>query len=307
MEAILTYDPNEGYTPAYNPVLMPHPESDWEATDVRDPYVVENDGTYYMFYAGQDSNGTPYIGYATSQNGKKWFRANENPVLTGGAEGFDRYGVTAPVVHKEGGIWAMYYAAIAESGERPTSIGRATASSLEEPWERSDIPVLTVGESPAWDSLSITSGSVVDVNGLLRLYYSGFSANQEIGIGYAESTDGIIWTKHDEPVLTGGEPGDWDEIVYAPFVHMRDGTWEMYYHGDPFRSRETHDIGLGVATGADGIKWTRTSEAFLNSREDERFPHMPAVLEVGDYLYLYYASIVKGGGSSQIELHILPK
>jgi len=304
MEAILSFDLNKGYTPAYNPILMPNIKSDWEATDVRDPYVVENDGMYYMFHAGQDSNGIPSIGYTTSQNGKKWFRAGENPVLTGSREGFDRYGVTAPVIHKEGDVWAMYYAAIPQPGERPTSIGRAVASRLDGPWERSDVPILIAGEPLEWDSLSITPGSVVDVNGRMRLYYSGFAANQEIGIGYAESTDGITWVKHGDPVLPGGGFGDWDEIVYAPFVQIRDGVWEMYYHGDPFSSRETNDIGLGLATSTDGITWVRPGKPFLVSEDESRFLHTPAVLQIGDYIYVYFSSLLKEGGVGRIEFHV---
>ena len=307
MESILTYDPNEGYTPAYNPVLEPNPESEWEATEVRDPYVVEDDGAYYMFYAGQNINGAPSIGYATSQNGKKWFRANENPVLTGSGGGFDGYGVTAPVIHRQGDIWVMYYAGIAKPEGRPTSIGRATASSLEGPWERSDIPTITVGESPEWDSLSITPGSVVDAAGRMRLYYSGFSASQEIGVGYAESINDTTWTKHGDPVLSGGERGDWDEIIYAPFVQYRDGVWEMYYHGDPFSSRDTNMIGLGFATSMDGITWVRPDKPFLVSEDESRFLHTPAVLQIGDFIYVYFSSLPNGSGEGHIGLHVFSK
>ena len=307
MEAILAFDSDNGYVPAYNPILEPSLDHEWESTDVRDPYVVEFEGTYYMFYAGQDASGAPSIGYATSDNGRKWFRSKSNPVLVGNGEGFDGYGVTAPVVRREGEVWALYYAAIDRSGARPTSIGRATASSLEGPWERSDIPLITIGESPAWDSLSITPGSVLDVGGKTRLYYSGFSANQDIGVGYAESVDSVTWTKFGDPVLHGAGRGNWDEIVYAPFVHLRDGVWELFYHGDPISSRSSNEIGLGIATSTNGIEWTRPEEPFLVSREDNRFPHTPSAMEVGDYIYVYYASVVNGGTASQIEMTVLPK
>ncbi|HAV77815.1 MAG TPA: hypothetical protein DCX53_10750, partial [Anaerolineae bacterium] len=140
MDAILAFDPSSGYIPAYNPILEPSLPNEWESADVRDPYVVEFEGTYYMFYAGQDVNGASSIGYATSQNGRKWFRSKSNPVLMGSGEGYDGYGVSAPAIHREGDVWAMYYAAIEKPGGRPTAIGRATALSLKGPWERSEIP-----------------------------------------------------------------------------------------------------------------------------------------------------------------------
>jgi hypothetical protein len=279
---------------------------------------LEVDGIYYMFFAGQDANGTSSIGYAVSQNGKKWFRRAPNPIFTGDGEGFDANGVTAPVVQIEDGIWTLYYGAI-ENGTRPTSIGRATAESPAGPWVRDEAPLLTVGESPTWDSLSITPGSVVDVNGAKRLYYSGFSAEQVIGVGYAESTDGTTWIKYNDPettlaafmgndpVLSGGRSGSWDYIVYAPFVQVRDGIWEMFYHGDPLGTGGSNEIGLGVANSTDGIEWERATDPFLISQEEGRFPHTPAVIEVGNFLYVYYASVETDGKASQIEIAILPK
>ena len=107
--------------------------------------------------------------------------------------------------------------------------------------------------------------------------------------------------------MIGANSGEWDEIVYAPFVQIRDGLWEMFYHGDPISSRTSNQIGLGLATSADGITWTHASEPFLVSRESGRFPHTPAALIVGDFIYVYYASVATGGTSSQIEIAILPK
>ena len=318
MEAILAFDPSSILSLAANPILAPNETDAWEQTDVRDPYVLEVDGIYYMFFAGQDANGVSSIGYAVSENGRKWFRQASNPILTGSGEGFDADGVTAPVVRLEDNVWVLYYAAI-ENGTRPTSIGRATAESLRGPWERSDIPILTIGDSPAWDSLSITPGSLMEVDGTKRLYYSGFSADQVIGIGYAESTDGITWTKYNnldttssvylesDPVLPGGRRDSWDYIVFAPFVHIHNGEWEMFYHGDPLSAGGSNQIGLGIATSVDGIEWTRAEKPFLVSREEGRFPHTPAAIEVGDYIYVYYASVVTGGKSSQIEVAMLPK
>jgi len=319
MEAIMAFDPDSAFTLANNPILEPNPKDEWETVDVRDPYVLEVDDIYYMFFAGQDANGVSSIGYAVSENGRKWFRRAPNPILTGNGEGFDANGVTAPVVRLEDDVWVLYYAAIEEPGGRPTSIGRATAESPRGPWVRDEVSLFTIGESPAWDSISITPGSIVDVNGTKRLYYSGFSADQVIGIGYAESTDGITWTKYNDPettslpymnsdpVLPGGRRGNWDYIVFAPFVHMRDGIWEMFYHGDPLSAGGSNEIGLGIATSTDGIEWERASEPFLVSQEEGRFPHTPMAFEIGDFLYVYYSSVVTGGKSSQVEIAILPK
>lgn len=318
LEAILNFDPTEGYRPAYNPILQPLAANEWESADIRDPFIVESDGTYYMFYAGQDANGQTSIGYATSQNGKKWFRSPDNPILSASEEGFDSHGVAAPVVVVEDDMWTLYYAAVSEAGGRSTAVGQAAAETPNGEWTRSSEPLLTTGETPAWDSLSITPGSVLTIDGRQHLYYSGFSDQGQIGIGLAIEEGEGQWLKHDnpqttdpafsasDPVLPGAQAGEWDEIVWAPFVQIRDGQWEMFYHGDPISSRGTNEIGIGLATSADGLTWTRPNEPFLTSSSEDRFPHTPNTLSVDDFLYVYYASVENGGTSGQIELGIIP-
>jgi hypothetical protein len=93
----------------------------------------------------------------------------------------------------------------------------------------------------------------------------------------------------------------------GPYIQLCDGMWEMFYHGDSISSRSSNEIGLGLATSADGIEWIDASEPFLVSSEEGRFPHTPAVFEVGDFIYVHYASVVTGGSSSQNEIVILPK
>jgi predicted GH43/DUF377 family glycosyl hydrolase len=319
LEAILKFDATTGYHPATNPILEPLTTNGWESADIRDPYVIQVDDAYYMFYAGQDAEGIPSIGYATSENGRKWFRARTNPILTASGEGFDSHGVAAPVVVVEDGVWTLYYGAVSEPGGRTTAIGKATATAPNEIWTRNNTPVLMTGEASAWDSLSITPGSVVTVDGGYRLYYSGFSDNGQVGIGIASSVDGVEWTKLDnpetssasfslsDPVMKGAGRNAWDEVVWAPFVEQRDGQWEMFYHGDPISNRGTREIGLGLATSADGLQWTRPDEPFLISTTENRFPHTPNVLAIGDFLYIYFASVETGGTSGQIELEILPR
>lgn len=119
--------------------------------------------------------GIPAIGYATSVNGKKWFRAGGNSVLVADGEGFDAIGVSAPVVRREDGLWVMYYAGAAEPGGRTRAIGRAEAASPDGPWIRAEDPVIIAGDGIAWDSLSITPGSFLESEERLRLFHSGFS------------------------------------------------------------------------------------------------------------------------------------
>jgi hypothetical protein len=81
----------------------------------------------------------------------------------------------------------------------------------------------------------------------------------------------------------------------------------MFYHGDPLGSAGSNEIGLGLATSTDGVEWTCADKPFLVSQEEGRFPHTPAAFVFDDFIYVYYSSVVTSGGSSQIQITILPK
>src|SRR5210317_652590 len=63
------------------------------------------------------------------------------------------------------------------------------------------------------------------------------------------------WVKHDNnPVLTIGEPGSWDDFVaYLPTVLKIDGIYHLWYEG----ARETTNAKIGYATSSDGINWEK--------------------------------------------------
>lgn len=57
-------------------------------------------------------------------------------------------------------------------------------------------PVLSHGGGATWDSDYATMCSVQLISGLYHMWYSGGQSASNEGIGYAQSTDGITWTKY---------------------------------------------------------------------------------------------------------------
>ncbi|HEY3411664.1 MAG TPA: glycosyl hydrolase family 32 [Armatimonadota bacterium] len=73
------------------------------------PHVVENNGTYYMFYcAGGPDGAHSRIHLATSNDLFKWTRHPANPMLIDGFDARD------PMALKVGGKWVLYYTANAK-------------------------------------------------------------------------------------------------------------------------------------------------------------------------------------------------
>jgi hypothetical protein len=77
-------------------------------------------------------------------------------------------------------------------------------------------------------------------------------------IGYASSPDGIHWTRADDPVLTSGDDGDWDEFgVSEANVRLEEGQYKMWFTGwrDYWYMAQR-----GYATSQDGVNWTQHND-----------------------------------------------
>ncbi|MCP4555925.1 MAG: hypothetical protein GY836_10905, partial [Herbaspirillum sp.] len=100
-----------------------------------------------------------------------------------------------------------------------------------------------------------------------KMWYAAWNDAQGTdAIGYATSTDGITWTKYNDPstttnpyansdpVLTPGSPGAWDEdAVGDPSVIKENGTYHMWFFGEGPGYSER----IGYASSTDGINWTK--------------------------------------------------
>jgi hypothetical protein len=128
---------------------------------------------------------------------------------------------------------------------------------------------LVTGVSPDWNtgtygpvcilynpSASNTGTDPFDYT--FAMYYDGTTGGVEsIGLGYSAdgNTDWQIYGSG--PVLDHGTTGDWDSdyAAYGTVIHGADGVWRMWYSGSG-PSGEAHQ-GIGYATSADGLHWTK--------------------------------------------------
>jgi len=114
-------------------------------------------------------------------------------------------------------------------------------------------PVLDPGESGTWDDDYVCDPTVL-FNGVeYQMWYAGHDGSNR-RLGYASSTDGIVWEKHpDNPVLDLGANGTWEDAIVCNPTVLFDGTqyhmWYTGYDGSNFR--------IGYASSADGIVWEK--------------------------------------------------
>ena len=67
--------------------------------------------------------------------------------------------------------------------------------------------------------------------GVYKMWYDGHNGSFD-QIGYADSPDGITWTKATEnPILRTGPPGPWDAWVFNASVVFDGWVYHMWYAG----------------------------------------------------------------------------
>jgi predicted GH43/DUF377 family glycosyl hydrolase len=136
-----------------------------------------------------------------------------------------------------------------------------------EPWTKDQgNPVLEPGEEGEWDDYSVGGPSVIEDDGILKMWYSASGDDPDQGaplhIGYATSEDGgATWTRDtaNNPVLSPSASGWDDRIVYFPYVFLDSDTFKMWYVGSDTTMGGMGGTGIGYATSTDGVTWTKCS------------------------------------------------
>jgi hypothetical protein len=231
-----------------SPVLNVGDPGQWDSRWLDTPAVVRDDDCYRLYYYG-DSLDAPSsaLGLATSFDGIDWVRHDGNPVLTK-AEDFldwDGFWIESPTVlyDSQADSYRMWYTGVGCGPglphEQSVKIGYATSPDGVT-WTKDTLnnPVLDVGEPGEWDDGWVAVPSVKRVGAPYEMWYCGASVADflvdgridTLGIGYAVSPDGIVWTKYDgNPVLsTWSQPAD-TAGPWAPAVIFDGIDYAMLY------------------------------------------------------------------------------
>ena len=189
------------------------------------------------------------VNWGSSTYVSPWIDYSGNPILSGSNQAFDLNGVSKTFVLIEGSTFKMWYQNIGNNSIG--SIGYAVSSDGINWTKPVNQSVLYPGQG-TWDAVSLSSGPVIKVDNIYRMYYSGRGLQGYTSIGLATSTDGISWVKSTAPVMTPSL--SWEGSIEAGDVIKINNTYYMYYTGIKPGSYR-----IGIATSTDGINWTRYS------------------------------------------------
>lgn len=248
-------DPAGTVTIGDEPVLEPGPIGHFDQHGVYPSSIVSHEGREYLFYIGFISGKTPplfyaAVGLAVSDDGGRTF-AKVSPAPIMSTSEFDPCLVSAPMVLVEDGRWRMWYLscfrwAPKDDGSLTSWYHIKYAESDDGVHWRRDGRVCLDHEHPG--ERNIARANVIRDGEIYRAWYS-FAGDFEYRIGYAESADGLEWTRRDESFELMPPAQDWDDQAQAyPWAFEHDGKWHMLYCGNAI-GRE----GFGLAVAETGI------------------------------------------------------
>lgn len=142
------------------------------------------------------------------------------------------------------------------------------------------------------EGLSVMNPCVIwdsEVNKFKMWYSAGENYEPDV-ICYAESPDGINWTKHQKPVLTKKQNHKWEQykIGGCQVIKNEKNIYTMYYIG-----YQNIDVArICIASSKDGICWERENNNLLISPTqggwDSDATYKPTVVKINNKYFLWY-------------------
>jgi hypothetical protein len=140
-------------------------------------------------------------------------------------------------------------------------------------------PVLAPGPLGTFDDAGVTSACIVDCDGRLYQYYSGWSLGVSVPfyfyVGCAISEDGgeTFRKASQAPVLERDEVDPF--LTASPWVLIENGVWRMWYvSGTGWELDEgspKHRYHIKYAESSDGLRWRRTGHVCIDYRDPAEF------------------------------------
>ena len=199
----------------------------------------------------------------------------DKPILyTGKDESWDSSLVFPGAVIYHGGLYHFFYnGLIINQRLEGGGIGYAISTNGYDWYRVADAPLFTWDETIGEDKWLHVSSVLVDEDGIWTLYLASVS------LGISEETPAIWratassptgpWEFDEIPLLEAGGAGAWDHYgVLRPVVLKNDEGYLMYYLNQRLDNRRGLS-GIGMATSADGLSWTKYNDPTTDGEFEE--------------------------------------
>jgi len=263
-----------------------------------------------VYFSPRDLSGRSQLDYfeIDLKNPSKILKTSERPLFQHGILGaFDDSGVTPGSFAMIGNRKMYYYTGwnLGQTVPFNNSIGVAEFDSKTGVFKRlGDGPIMT---RTLHEPYSCASPFVMVDSQKYRMWYASMDQWKKQGeealpvynIKYAESNDGIHWSRNGHVVLNYEAEGEY--AFGRPFVRKEKNVYQMWYS-----VRGAH-YKIGYAESADGLRWKRMDHlagiGASDSGWDSEMIEYPFILDHKQKKYMFYNG--NGYGRSGIGLAIL--
>lgn len=162
----------------------------------------------------------------------------------------------------------------------------------------SENPVLTLGKIGCFDDSGVMAHSIVDVNGKLYLYYTGWNQSKTVpfrwAIGLAISEDnGKTFERISEgPILDRNTIDPY--FAASPTVIFEENLWKMWYiSGQGWHSvsgKLFNPYHIRYAESEDGVNWKRQGHVAIDFKtKDETRIGRASVIKTKNFYQMWYS------------------
>lgn len=203
--------------------------------------VVKRDGKIFLYYAGYQLGHQVrfyvFSGLAISEDGGETFIRHSRVPL---CERTDRelYFRVIHTIFQENGVWRIWYGAgdefdLSSDGYQLPKYNIRYMESDDGINIKDDF-VISLDADGA-DEYRVGRPYVIKTGDLYRMFYGAGTKTHGYRLAYAESTDGIKWTRRDDKVGIGTSDSGWDSetTAYPSVVTTAAGTI-LFYNGNNY-------------------------------------------------------------------------
>lgn len=223
----------------------------FDESGVSYPWLVKFDAQVYMYYVGWVAGGRTRFRNATglcasTDNGISYQRISKAPILP--LSDGEPIGTGSVCVLKEGDLWRLWYTSFDKWEQLSDRMQHYyNIKYAESPdginWDRKGHVAIGYKDS---NEHTIGKPMVLKGNEKYEMWYAYRGGSDSYRIGYADSADGVNWTRKDKEAGIDVSESGWDsEMIEYAYVFDCDNKRYMIYNGNNFGQ-----TGLGLAQWA---------------------------------------------------------
>ena len=219
-------------------VLAPGEPGSFDDSGAMAAWLREANGELQLYYIGWNRGTTvPFrnaLGLAVSRDSGATFGRGSGPILDRSVHDPCFVASCCVASGRSGGLRMWYVSGlrwdVEDGAAKPYYHVKHAVSADGVAWQR-DGTVCIDFASP--DEHAISRPCVIEEGGLYRMWYS--HRGRTYRIGYAESADGLAWTRKDDELGLAPSESGWDsEMVAYPCVFDHRGERFMLYNGNGY-------------------------------------------------------------------------